>query len=249
MQTAREHPRQSGAIGPSDPPAESFIPQTGGPGNASFSFVSLATAASFGFGLKTILLDRDRGNDAGVSRSVPRADRTRVANHQEDAPKTAATQKEDISALPPLVIGCSSDPQALADPRAAPTPPGTRPAVHRPERLRAHPESSQRVRRMRAHGYGQAGQQEIPRRHRHAARCAPTRRRMVRVQDELVRAPDFGGVCIRPLQRRSLSPKPTQKLEGPAAELLQIGLLETSGASEERSLGLREPALGAPSLN
>ena len=130
MQTAREHPRQSGAIGPSDPPAESFIPQTGGPGNASFSFVSLATAASFGFGLKTILLDRDRGNDAGVSRSVPRADRTRVANHQEDAPKTAATQKEDISALPPLVIGCSSDPQALADPRAAPTPPGTRPAVH-----------------------------------------------------------------------------------------------------------------------
>lgn len=67
MQTAREHPRQSGAIGPSDPPAESFIPQTGGPGNASFSFVSLATAASFGFGLKTILLDRDRGNDAGVS--------------------------------------------------------------------------------------------------------------------------------------------------------------------------------------
>ena len=162
MQTAREHPRQSGAIGPSDPPAESFIPQTGGPGNASFSFVSLATAASFGFGLKTILLDRDRGNDAGVSRSVPRADRTRVANHQEDAPKTAATQKEDISALPPLVIGCSSDPQALADPRAAPTPPGTRPAVHRPERLRAHPESSQRVRRMRAHGYGQAGQQEIP---------------------------------------------------------------------------------------
>ena len=108
MQTAREHPRQSGAIGPSDPPAESFIPQTGGPGNASFSFVSLATAASFGFGLKTILLDRDRGNDAGVSRSVPRADRTRVANHQEDAPKTAATQKEDISALPPLVIGCSS---------------------------------------------------------------------------------------------------------------------------------------------
>ena len=97
MQTAREHPRQSGAIGPSDPPAESFIPQTGGPGNASFSFVSLATAASFGFGLKTILLDRDRGNDAGVSRSVPRADRTRVANHQEDAPKTAATQKEDIS--------------------------------------------------------------------------------------------------------------------------------------------------------
>ena len=186
MQTAREHPRQSGAIGPSDPPAESFIPQTGGPGNASFSFVSLATAASFGFGLKTILLDRDRGNDAGVSRSVPRADRTRVANHQEDAPKTAATQKEDISALPPLVIGCSSDPQALADPRAAPTPPGTRPAVHRPERLRAHPESSQRVRRMRAHGYGQAGQQEIPRRHRHAARCAPTRRRMVRVQDELV---------------------------------------------------------------
>lgn len=120
MQTAREHPRQSGAIGPSDPPAESFIPQTGGPGNASFSFVSLATAASFGFGLKTILLDRDRGNDAGVSRSVPRADRTRVANHQEDAPKTAATQKEDISALPPLVIGCSSDPQALADPRSSP---------------------------------------------------------------------------------------------------------------------------------
>ena len=116
MQTAREHPRQSGAIGPSDPPAESFIPQTGGPGNASFSFVSLATAASFGFGLKTILLDRDRGNDAGVSRSVPRADRTRVANHQEDAPKTAATQKEDISALPPLVIGCSSDPQARGPP-------------------------------------------------------------------------------------------------------------------------------------
>ena len=35
-----------------------------------------------------------------MSRSVPRADRTRVANHQEDAPKTAATQKEDISALP-----------------------------------------------------------------------------------------------------------------------------------------------------
>ena len=33
-----------------------------------------------------------------MSRSVPRADRTRVANHQEDAPKTAATQKEDISA-------------------------------------------------------------------------------------------------------------------------------------------------------
>lgn len=100
MQTAREHPRQSGAIGPSDPPAESFIPQTGGPGNASFSFVSLATAASFGFGLKTILLDRDRGNDAGVSRSVPRADRTRVANHQEDAPKTAATQKEDNQRCP-----------------------------------------------------------------------------------------------------------------------------------------------------
>ena len=45
-----------------------------------------------------------------MSRSVPRADRTRVTNHQEDAPKTAATQKEDISALPPLVIGCSSDP-------------------------------------------------------------------------------------------------------------------------------------------
>ena len=59
----------------------------------------------------------------------------------------------------------------------------------------------------------------------------------------------WGGVCIRPLQRRSLSPKPTQKLESPAAELFQIGLLETSGASEERSLGLREPALGAPSLN
>ncbi len=133
-----------------------------------------------------------------MSRSVPRADRTRVANHQEDAPKTAATQKEDISALPPLVIGCSSDPQALANPRAAPTPPGTRPAVHRPERLRAHPESSQRVRRMRAHGHGQAGQQEIPRRHRRAARCAPTRRRMVRVQDELVRAPDFGGSMYPP---------------------------------------------------
>ena len=79
MQTAREHPRQSGAIGPSDPPAESFIPQTGGPGNASFSFVSLATAASFGFGLKTILLDRDRGNDAGMSRSVPRPGRIGVA--------------------------------------------------------------------------------------------------------------------------------------------------------------------------
>lgn len=79
MQTAREHPRQSGAIGPSDPPAESFIPQTGGPGNASFSFVSLATAASFGFGLRTILLDHDRGNDAGMSRSVPRADRDGVA--------------------------------------------------------------------------------------------------------------------------------------------------------------------------
>ena len=46
-----------------------------------------------------------------MSRSVPRADRTRVANHQEDAPKTAATQKEDISALPPLVIGCSSGPR------------------------------------------------------------------------------------------------------------------------------------------
>lgn len=101
MQTAREHPRQSGAIGPSDPPAESFIPQTGGPGNASFSFVSLATAASFGFGLKTILLDRDRGNDAGVSRSVPRADRTRVANHQEDAPQNRSdTEGGHISAAP-----------------------------------------------------------------------------------------------------------------------------------------------------
>ena len=87
MQTAREHPRQSGAIGPSDPPAESFIPQTGGPGNASFSFVSLATAASFGFGLRTILLDHDRGNDAGMPKSVPRADRIGVAKRLESAPK------------------------------------------------------------------------------------------------------------------------------------------------------------------
>ena len=45
---------------------------------------------------------------------------TRVANHQEDAPKTAATQREDISALPPLVIGCSSD---LARPSRTRGPP------------------------------------------------------------------------------------------------------------------------------
>ena len=38
---------------------------------------------------KAILLDRDRGNDAGMSRSVPRADRSGVANCQEDAPRTA----------------------------------------------------------------------------------------------------------------------------------------------------------------
>ena len=156
MQTAREHPRQSGAIGPSDPPAESFIPQTGGPGNASFSFVSLATAASFGFGLKTILLDHDRGNDAGMSRSVPRADRTRVANRQEEAPKTALRPQSHergwpAMPRPQMAIGFVR--------QGSPTPPGTRPAVHRPERLRAHPESSQRVRRMRAHG--QAGQQEV----------------------------------------------------------------------------------------
>ena len=50
-------------------------------------------------------------------------------------------------------------------------------------------------------------------------------------------------------QAHLLAPELAQDLESPAAELFQIGLLETSGASEERSLGLREPALGAPPLN
>ena len=35
------------------------------------------------------LLDHDRRNDAGMSRSVPRADRSGVAKRPEDAPRTA----------------------------------------------------------------------------------------------------------------------------------------------------------------
>ena len=133
MQTAREHPRQSGAIGPSDPPAESFIPQTGGPGNASFSFVSLATAASFGFGLKTILLDHDRGNDAGMSRSVPRPGRIGVAG----APPLRC------GGICPAAGGDTEGEESRAAPMGAQQSRAARPqpiALHRP-RLEAHEKS------------------------------------------------------------------------------------------------------------
>ena len=107
---------------------------------------------------KAILLDRDRGNDAGMSRSAPRAGRTRVANRQEEAPKTALRPQSHERGWPAM-----PRPQRAIEfvRQGSPAPPAWRPAVHRPERLRAHPQSSQRVRRMRAHGHGQAGQQEV----------------------------------------------------------------------------------------
>ena len=55
---------------------------------------------------KAILLDRDRGNDAGMSRSVPRADRSGVANCQEDAPRTALKPQSYERGAGCLGIGC-----------------------------------------------------------------------------------------------------------------------------------------------
>ena len=55
---------------------------------------------------KAILLDRDRGNDAGMSRSVPRADPDGVAKRPEDAPEPHVSRSHTREGAGCLGIGC-----------------------------------------------------------------------------------------------------------------------------------------------